>query len=228
MSIKQTLANWLLNQLFLPEPLFMMTPQMEQAFDDLISDITTNPVMQEINYTLPYPKHQFLTYLVQKDAVLLHGSNNPAIAELTPKIQTDWNGNQLNAVFATIDSIWPFFFATVQHKGYRGSFRNGCFVIGKSDDPEKRYYFFSLNKEYKDLHPWQEGMIYILPKGTFSPLAEGLIRFDEWASRSTVKPIAKMRVSPADFPFLANVSWHNEKENMVLTWLKYKHRRKSG
>ncbi len=91
---------------------------------------------------------------------------------------------------------------------------------------EKRYYFFSLNEEFKESYPWQEGMIYVLPGATFSQISHGLIRFDEWASPTAIKPIAKMRVSPEDFPFLKNVSWHNEQEKMNITWLKYKHRQK--
>ena len=38
----------------------------------------------EIEYYCEYPKHEFLTYLVQRKGLLLHGSNFPDIKLLIP------------------------------------------------------------------------------------------------------------------------------------------------
>jgi hypothetical protein len=75
----------------------------------------------------------------------------------------------------------------------------------------KRFYFFSLNKEYENKDPCQEGMIYIFPKAIFEQTSKGPIRFDEWASSHPVRPIAKLKVASGDFPFLKNVSYQDEK-----------------
>ena len=98
------------------------------------------------------------------------------------------------------------------------------FCYKKNELIEKRYYFFSLNQEYQQKNPWQEGMIYILPKETFQKTAKGRVRFDEWASRFPVEPIGKIKIYPEDFPFLENISWHNENESMIKSWLLYKYR----
>lgn len=48
--------------------------------------------------------------------------------------------------------------------------------------------------------------------------------FDEWASESAVKPIARIAVTPDDFPFLHKVAWHYESEPMLVSWLMFKRR----
>ncbi len=105
MSIKTALANSILQLLFLPKPVLEMSPKKKQDFDGLITEMMVKPGGQEIDYALPYPKYEFLMYLVECQDVLFHGSNNLEISELTPNIQTDWNGKQIEAVFATRDCL---------------------------------------------------------------------------------------------------------------------------
>ena len=205
----------------------LITNEKRNYFDNLIDSILTNPSGEEINFDFQYQKHEFLRYLTRQKKLLFHGSNHLNITELIPKPQSDWKGRPIKAVFASGDGIWPMFFATVQHTNYRGSFRNGCFVIRDNGKEESRYYFFSLNMEYKDKEPWQDGMIYLLPKEGFHQTSTGNVRFDEWANPQIVKPISKLRVSPEDFPFKNLVSWHDEKEKIYISWLKYKKRIKN-
>lgn len=223
-SLFTTITSHIYGRLFLPEPALRLTDDQRNYFDNLIDRLFANPSAQEIKYEFQYPKHEFLRYLTRKKKLLLHGSNNLNITELVPKPQMDWKGRPIKAVFASGDGIWPMFFATVQHTNYRGSFRNGCFVIKGKSKEESRFYFFSLNKEYKDKEPWQDGMIYLLPKEGFQQTSTGNVRFDEWANPQIVKPIAKLRVSPEDFPFKNLVSWHDEKEKIYISWLKFKKR----
>ena len=223
-KIRRFLANQILNRLFLNAPEMEITEEKRQSFESLIHPFLIDPNGEEINYQVSYPKQEFLRYLVSEKQVLLHGSNHSEIEELKPRSQSDWNGKPIEAVFASGDGIWPMFFAVVQHQNYHGSYRNGCFLIRESPDIENRYYFFSLNRDYQVKAPWQNGMIYILPKKTFHQTASGTIRFDEWASLYAVKPIAKLSVSPKDFPFYPQVTWHNEQEKIYTTWLKFKKR----
>jgi hypothetical protein len=226
-SLKLHFGNMLLNKLFLPAPELKMTPERATEFDaqyEILQTITKN---EGSAYNCPYPKHEFLRYLVKEKNVLLHGSNHCELEKLIPKRQTDWNGKMMEAVFASGDGIWPMFFATVDHANYRGSLRNGCFVISKEGLPENRYYFFSLNAEYRYKEIWRKGMIYVLPKDTFKKTDRGQIRLDEWASEETIEPIAKLSISPQDFSFLHNVAWHDENETIYLSWLRFKRRQQA-
>ncbi len=219
---KTRLANLILGWLFLPAPEMALTPEKKAFFDQQFIEMQAQ-ADEAARLPDPYLAHEFLRYLVREKGVLLHGSNHTTIDTLLPKKQTDWNGRPTEAVFASGDGIWPLFFAVVKHAGYRGSLRNGCFVVG--DRPgERRYYFFSLNASYQTQQPWQDGVIYILPGATFQKTGSGLVRFDEWVSPQPVRPLARLRVTPQDFPFLHQVAWHEETEKMTTSWLHYKKR----
>ena len=167
-------------------------------------------------------KHEFLRYLIAHHPVLLHGSNHADVDELTPRSQTDFDGNPVNAVFATGDCVWPMFFAIVDQTTFRGSMRNGCFVVDGSEP--QRYYFFSVYKEWLAKSEWCNGTIYVLPKATFRRSDTNAIRFDEWICEAPVRPLMKLPISPSDFPFLSRVAGHNEKESIYVSWLRYKER----
>jgi hypothetical protein len=186
----------------------------------------TAPGHNPDEYTCPYPKHEFLRYICQHKAILLHGSNHPAITTLEPRQQSDWKGRPLQAVFASSDGIWPMFFATVDYAIYRGGLRNGCFVTAAGTHQERRYYFFSLDESYQHQPPWRAGTIYLLPRESFRPTAQGLVRFDEWASPRPIQPLARISITPQDFPFLNNVTWHPKNESIYRTWLRFKRRQR--
>jgi hypothetical protein len=131
------------------------------------------------------------------------------------------HGNH-RAIYATNDGIWPMFFAVLDKLNYQGSMRNGVmwrdadnnevdFDARRLPDGARKQYLFSLNKDEIHKRPWREGMIYILPRRSFEQLRdrEGLL-IAEWASRDPVKPLAKIRVGPADFPFVDQVSGHDD------------------
>ena len=140
----------------------------------------------------------------------------------------DWNGNPIQAVFATRDPFWPLYFALLNRQALSGSLRNGCFLVEHSSSEVERFYFFSVHQD--DLHAniWSDGFVYILPGDTFHPTTSGTIRFDEWASEQAVPVIAKLPVSPNDFPFLHKVAGHEESESIFTTWLSYKKRINAG
>lgn len=218
----------LFRSLFLTSPAYPLDKHRIKTFNDLFELLVSSGNELQFDNQCPYPKYEFLQFIVREKPVLLHGSNQTNIKELVPKEQLDWNGRLMKAIFASSDGIWPMFFAIVDHQQYRGSLRNGCFVIQQEDSIEKRYYFFSLNKDYQHKNPWQEGMIYIVLKEPFQKTGKGRVRFDEWASRLPVKPIGKIKIYPEDFPFLENVSWHSENESMIKSWLFYKYRQKKN
>lgn len=80
----------------------------------------------EINYRGEFPKHEFLSYVVDRKGLLLHGTNEPQLEVLTPQVQTDAFGREASAVFATRDAIWPMFFAVVDRRARPSTLFNGC------------------------------------------------------------------------------------------------------
>jgi len=217
------LASWIGKALFLPEPAVILSDEKRKLFGQAFELMCDDSLGRVSDYDCPYPKWEYLRYLVQERGVVLHGSNRKDIEILEPLEQTDWSGKRTTAVFASRDGIWPVFFAVVNTTGYRGSLRNGCWVVGKGSG-ERRFYFFSVNEKMMGDGLWTEGMLYILPGKTFELADRRAVRFDEWASREAVRPIAKLPVEPSDFPFLGQVARHREGESMLKSWLWYKRR----
>ncbi|SFL40519.1 hypothetical protein SAMN04487943_101387 [Gracilibacillus orientalis] len=169
-----------------------------------------------IEYDVDFPKHLFLQYLINHKEVLVHGSNNPDIEIFEPRNQTLANNKPVKAVFAASDTIWSFYFAIINKSGYQGSLKNLCFSIPTKKEV-KRFYYFSVNQDFQGEY-WRNGTMYILPKDSF---IQGGSK-EEWICPEKVKPLAKINVTPEDFPFLNQVRKHDENtphNKVVLTAL---------
>jgi hypothetical protein len=214
-------------QLFLKAPESALDSKAIKSFENMIQVQFERSPAKTVDYHLPYPKYEFLRYLTN-NGYLLHGSKNADMTRLAPREQIDWNGRSVRAVFATRDAFWPMYFALLDRDTLSGSLRNGCFLVEGASSEIGRFYFFSVNE--KSLNPdiWSEGTVYILPEETFRSTTSGEIRYDEWASEQAVPVIAKLQVSPEDFPFLHQVTGHDENESIFTTWLKYKERLQAG
>ncbi|MCT8136707.1 hypothetical protein H1D32_02435 [Anaerobacillus sp. CMMVII] len=182
-------------------------------FEDIYHNVLTAEG-NSITYKSSYPKYQFLNYIIENKNVLVHGSNNSLISSFEPKESSLFNGRPIKAVFAASDGVWSLFFAVKKREGYIGSLRNLCITV-PTKKGIKRYYYFSINNE--DAHDtWTNGTIYILPKNSFK---RGGIS-DEWVCEHDVAPVAKLSVTPTDFPFLDKVSTHIETDSALKTILK--------
>ncbi len=219
-----SIASAVLDRLFFTLPGLELAPGKVQAFERIFQAACQDGAGRNMDYDCEYPKSEFLRYLVAHKPVLLHGSNSQSIETLLPKQQTDCNGRRMTAVFATGDGVWPIFFAVLDQAGYSGSLRNGCFVVTDHNCVERRFYFFSINAEMRRRRPWTDGIVYVLPRGSFAPTSRGTIRFDEWASPDPVLPLARLPVSPSDFPFLHTVTGHDEGESIYVSWWRFKKR----
>ncbi len=65
------------------------------------------------------------------------------------------------------------------------------------------------------LRPWRSGTVYVLPGDTFElqpplHLGEVEVRIPQLASTVAVRPLARVAVDPADFPFLAEIRGHDD------------------
>ena len=184
-----------------------------RAFEALWQSTLKNGASSVIDYRSPYPKHEFLNYLVEQKKFLLHGSNHDKIKVLLPMRLTKdaANHGNLEAVYACSDGVWPIYYAIAHRNCPKVSFKTACVRIQESDRITRKYYYFSLHEEMHRTQPWTEGMIYILPRTTFRQLrndADQLI--EEWASDEPVVAVAKLPVSAQDFPFLDYVLAHRD------------------
>jgi len=190
-------------------PRLQLTPAKRRAFEALLDAARAHGTHQALAYTCPYPLHEFLRYLVAEHHYLLHGSREPDIAVFEPRPASDlYEFSAQRAVYAASDGIWPMIFAIRDRRPQQGAFFNGCSRIvwpdGSTSEP---YYHFALAAAGLREQPWVPGTIYVLPRGTFVPHPHvhehGLLcTFEEWASREPVVPVAKLAITPRDFPFL--------------------------
>lgn len=193
----------------------VVSREKNEDFDQLYRSILERDSTAEIDYTLKAPKWQFLCYLSDTKNILLHGSVNPAIEEFEPRqsIDADEFGNR-RAIYAASDGIWAMFFALVDRTRVTSLVNTCCRIRQTEDRTPESYYYFSIDEEALPQHPWCSGMVYLLPKNTFEQqeaieLAGAQIEISQWASPVSVKPIAKIAVSPGDFPFLNKVNGHD-------------------
>jgi hypothetical protein len=194
---------------FVPRYIHFPTPQLDegkrQVFAQLFSDALSQHGggIPRVQYGCSHPKHEFLHYLVERHPVLVHGSTRADTEILEPRAESDNAGRVIHAVFAASDGIWSMFFAILDRKPYGFSVHNGC-----RRERDGKVYYFSTSTLHDQ--PWRDGMMYILPRGSFEqiPDADGKPT-DQWMSRLAVRPLAKLAVTPTDFPFLAQVQYHD-------------------
>ncbi len=208
--------DWLLAQ-----PDLELSPAKRQAFENLWHAHSHGNV---IPYALPYPKWQFLTYLCETQALVLHGSQNHTIGIVEPRQANDIRAySNQRAIYATTDGIWVIYFAILDRiKFPELSLFNTCLRVrnpaGQLSDP---LYFFSITQSALLQQPWCAGMIYILSRQTFEQEApqhiQGLeIVFPHWISQQPAPVLARLTVGPEDFPFLAHIHGHNNETLLRL------------
>jgi hypothetical protein len=204
----------------LPIPSFDLTPAQQAAFDDLHR---STPAGGTVDYRLPYPKWQYLSYLCETSELVLHGSQDQGIAEVEPRQAVDIRAfSNQRAIYATTDGIWAIYFAIIDRKRFTLSLFNSCFRARLSPDLlSPPLYFFSITASALRSRPWCEGMIYILPRQSFKQEAAQQIQgmeivFPHWISPSPAYPVARLPVGPEDFPFLAQIHGHNDEKLVQL------------
>jgi hypothetical protein len=202
-----------------PAPVLTLNNEKIEAFEYLFLEAQRLGPAAFIDYNIPYPKHEFLRYLVDRKQILLHGSAYPDLKVLLPmRGSTDARAAMNNkSIFAAADGILPMFFAILNRENYVGSMSNGAYRLADANGVATTYYFFSLNEEILKLRPFRRGTIYLLPRDKFKPAAEGYgVTLEEWISQEPVPVLAKLSISPEDFPLLDAIAGHNEIEQAWL------------
>ena len=159
----------------------------------------------------------FLCRVAERREVAFHGTGDPTIECFEPREPIDFApfGHQ-KAVFATTDPIWAMYYAIVDRDRYRLTLSNGCILLLDAEGrPGAPHYFFSITGDALREQPWRTGYVYFLPAETFvaqpaATYAGSTARVPQLASPVAVTPFARLRVTPGDFPFLAQIRGHED------------------
>lgn len=183
---------------------------VESERNKLFEDIYQEAIAKDggfIDYQNPYPKHEFLDFLVREKGVVIHGSNWDA-EELEPRqanCRSKKFGN-LEAVYATQNAILPIFYAIKDKEKFRGVAQSGFGEEMNDSGEVSKGYKFAVDSHMLQLKPWSRGIIYILPRDSFEQGTDDDGNpIDEFVSRTPVKPLAKLSVDPSDFPYLDKI-----------------------
>jgi len=208
--------------LLLTRPSHDMKLEQRIAFENVFKSAGTGRLL---DYQLPYPKWQFLSYFCDARAVVLHGSQNQEINIVEPRQASDIRAfSNQKAIYATTDGIWVIYFAILDRKKYTNmSLFNSCMQTRiPGNQLSEPMYFFSITNSVLLQKPWGDGMIDILPRQSFIQETPQQIQgmeviFPHWISSTPSSPIAKIKVSPEDFPFLSQIHGHNDEKLIQLT-----------
>ncbi len=186
------------------------------AFAELLKTTLSLGGCPTIHVPLPWPKWQFLCYVADQHDIALHGSGDPNIDLFEPRQSNDVNdfGNQ-KAVYAAADGLWAMFFAVVDRARVM-SITNACIRLEEESGViHGPLYVFSVSQSALANQPWRTGTVYLLPRQPFMtqpPMAFGAskVHIAQLASLVPVQPLAKLTVTPADFPLLPQIRGHDD------------------
>jgi len=202
---------------WLERPAFTLDDQQRADFDRLLdSSLSRNPGGW-IDYDLQAPRWAFLCYAAEERGLALHGSLNREITRFEPRQPVDLRAfGAQRAVYAAADGIWPMYFAIVDREHHPTTIMNACIRVETPDGVvSPPLYFFSVGKHVIRNFPYASGAVYLLPPGSFIaepplPFGEARVHTAQLASFEPVEPLAKLAVSPEDFPFLAQMHAHDD------------------
>jgi hypothetical protein len=96
----------------------------------------------------------------------------------------------------------------------KGSIRNGAMTWPDRSGNPVDLYRFTVHKDFVGTNIWRTGTLYLFSRSDFEPIPfyPGGPASNEWASTSELKPLARLIIDPADFPFLNRVGGHDDGE----------------
>ena len=172
-------------------PAITSDAERSRAFEELIASAQGRDGLVDVARS-PYPVHEFLTYLVDRHGLLLHGSNHSTLAVLEPQPAHDLD-TQLFAVVACDDGIWPLFYAVVARDRVDGVM-TACTHIGRGSR-RRRFYVSAVYGDPESASTWTDGVVYALPRTGFRREWG-----NEWVSSEAVQPKLHIPVQPTDYP----------------------------
>jgi hypothetical protein len=213
---RERVKHMMLPDYWLTRPSVNFDGNTRTACDELLNTALSSSDCPTIQFTLPLAKWQFLCHLADHHEIALHGSGDPNIALFEPRQSSDLNefGNQ-KAIYAASDGIWAMFFAIVDRNRVK-SIANACIRLAdETNIMHGPFYVFSVSQSALPSQPWRTGTVYLLPRSTFVSQQPGSfgpnqVHVAQLASFVPVKPLAKIVVTPTDFPFLMQIRGHDD------------------
>ncbi len=178
-----------------------------KRYSEIWNRLENTELIDDGEFTEEYPKHDFLKWAVEEKNVLLHGSNNDNISHLEPRLAncTSKEFGNKEGVYATEDEILPMFYSIKDREKFKGVARSGTTTRYDNGQINKEYSFAVTAQTLKNT-PWSTGVVYLLPRDTFiQGTNDNGDLIDEWMSEQSIKPLAKLVVSPSDFPYLDKI-----------------------
>jgi hypothetical protein len=185
------------------------------GFERLFAEQVSPGTGAAIRYQLAAPKWQFLCWMTETKKVVLHGANGSTVDTLEPRQADDVSEfGARRAVYAASDGIWPMYFA-IADRTVVTSLVNACIHLD-DNGAGTNYYYFSVNHDALTSGPWIAGTIYVLARDTFEAEPEDTWQGlrcapTQWVSPVPVRPMARLAVTPDDFPFLRQVRSHDQR-----------------
>jgi hypothetical protein len=196
----------------------VVDPEAEARFATLADKLLAGDPI-----AVPEPRLDFLRWLAENRPVVFHGSPRDDLRELSTERQsrdaTAWGDQQ--AVYASSDPVWAIYFACLRRdRGFTGT-RNGS--LGRAGGSlYPRRYFFLHNRGSALPDRFGPGSLYLLSPRTFvadRPLAGG-IDTAHLVSHEPVRPLARIEVTPADFPFGNSIRYYRDREPIWVSLLR--------
>lgn len=202
-------------------PPFADDPAAHAAFDALFDAAARRGGNAPITYDLPWPRWQFIYHIADTRPIVVHGSQNAEIDVFEPRQSNDVHpfGNR-KAVYATSDGLWSMFYAVLDRASTPMFIVNAALRLETNDGLDAPHYYFSISRPALEARAFSTGVVYFLPRDTFELMPPqdvrgGRAHVPQWASLESVRPIARITVSPDDFPFLERIRGHDD--DAVLT-----------
>lgn len=148
----------------------------------------------------------FLEYLVRRRGCLVHGSASGGIETFEPRAANDnIGGGDTPKVHASSSGLTAIFYAIIDRARLLeipcvpafSTIQAPRTVDGETQDG----LWFVVDYRALPYRPWRNGTVYILPREPFR--AEH--REMQWSSPHAVRPLARIAVTPGDFPLLDQV-----------------------
>jgi hypothetical protein len=172
---------------------------------------------------IPDPRLEFLRWLAENRPVVFHGSPRGDLTELSTERRsrdTTSFGDQ-TAVYASTDPVWAIYFACLRRDGSWSGTKNGS--IGAVGGPlYPRRYFFLHNRGSASPERFGPGTVYVLPPESFvaQPPLAGVLDTAHLVSHEPVRPLARVEVTPDDFPFRDRIGYFRAREPFPLSLLR--------
>lgn len=217
-----TLGQRALASCFLFLPLPSLAPVAADQETEAAFAATADSLLAGVPTELPAGRLDFLRWLAENRPVVFHGSPHADLSELSTERKsrdtTAWGDQQ--AVYASTDPVWAIYFACLRRDTTWKGTRNG--TIGKAGGPlYPRKYFFLHNRGSASPDRFGAGSLYILPPETFvaDKPSQGLDSA-HLVSHSPVVPLARVDVTPEDFPFRDRVTYFRNGESMTMSLMR--------